>query len=146
MSSFVFLVHHADALSPGVDPMQPLSFAGRAGVERLAAEAAGRGVKPVCIWHSGKLRARQTGQAFWQACNPFSTITAERGLLPGDPPEWIRDRLAGETRDIMVVSHMPYLPALLALMTGREHADFPSHGIVALEAEGDGWIEKWRLD
>ena len=143
--SLLILVHHGDAVGPHVDPMRPLSSPGRVATERLADLAAQKGVKPDVVWHSGKLRARQTAEIFWRACNPFAPITAERGLLPEDPPQWIRDRLAGETRSVLLASHMPYLPQLLALLTGRE-SHFPLHGCVALEADGSGWKEVWRLE
>src|SRR4051812_18158167 len=115
--SLLLLVHHGDAIGPGLDPMRPLSSIGLAATERLAGLAAGRGVKPDLIWHSGKLRARQRAEQYWKACNPFAPMSAERGLLPDDPPDWIRDRLTGETRSILIASHMPYLPRLLALLT-----------------------------
>ena len=146
--SLLLLVHHGDAVGPDVDPMRPLSSVGRAATERLAGRAARRGAKPDVIWHSGKLRARQTAELFWKACNPFAPLSAERGLLPDDPPQWIRDRLAGETRSILLAGHMPYLPRLLAMLAGAgdEARAFPLHGCVALEADGDGWKELWRLD
>ena len=65
------------------------------------------------VWHSGKLRARQTAEAFWRACNALASFSATRDLQPEDPPEWIRDRLRGETRDILIAGHYPHLPALL---------------------------------
>jgi phosphohistidine phosphatase len=148
--SHIILVHHGDAVGPDIDPMRPLSSIGRAATDRLAGAASQRGVKPDAIWHSGKLRARQTAEIFWKACNPFARLTAERGLLPDDPPQWIRDRLTGEARSILVVGHMPYLPRLLALLTGGRDetraASFPLHGCVALEPDGDQWKEMWRLE
>ena len=145
--SFLILVHHGDAVGPEIDPMRPLSSSGRAATDRLAALAAGRGVKPDAVWHSGKLRARQTAEAFWKACNPFAPITAERGLLPDDPPMWIRDRLVGDTRSVLIAGHMPYLPRLLALLTGSSHTvSFPLHGCVVLEQDAEMWKEIWRLE
>ena len=144
--SLIVLVHHGDAVGPQVDPQRPLSSVGRAATERLADLAAQRGVKPDVVWHSGKLRARQTAELFWKACNPFAPITAERGLLPEDPPQWMRDRLAGETRSVLIAGHMPYMPELLAMLTGAaEVTAFPLHGCVALEPDGDLWREIWRL-
>jgi phosphohistidine phosphatase len=146
--SLLLLVHHGDAVGPGVDPARPLSSVGRAATDRLASTVAARGVKPDAIWHSGKLRARQTAEFFWRACNPLASFTAERGLLPDDPPQWIRDRLTGEERSILIVGHMPYLPRLLATLTGS-NADtfsFPLHGCVALETAGDRWNEIWKLE
>jgi phosphohistidine phosphatase len=145
---FIYLVHHADAVGPDVDPQRPLSAAGRAHAERLAAKAAARGVKPAAIWHSGKLRARQTAEPFWRACNPLAEFAARRGLQPTDPPSWTRDLVEGETRDLMVVGHMPNLARTLRLLVaGQEDApiEFPAHGIVALESTGEGWVERWRL-
>ena len=139
----IFLVHHSDAVGPEVDPMRPLSERGHAAALLLADKAARRGVKPVVIWHSGKLRAKQTAEAFWKVCNPFASLTAERGMQPGDPPQWMRDRLLGETRDLMLVGHMPHLPRLLRALVGApdEAAEpgFPLHGMVAVEADADGW-------
>jgi len=144
----VLLVHHAEALLPGVDPMQPLSARGRAQAELVAREAAARGVKPEVIWHSGKRRARETAEACWRVCNPFAGLSAVRGLLPGDPPEWVCDALTGDARQIIVVGHMPHLPTLLNLLTtgSREAAPgFPVHGAVALEVDGARWVERWRI-
>jgi len=127
--------------------MPPLSSAGRAAVARLAADAAARGARPDVVWHSGKLRARQTAELFWRASNPLAEFSATRGLQPDDPPGWMRDRLAGEARAVMLVGHMPHLARLLHMLLRRpagEAPDFPLHGCVALEAEGDVWKEIWR--
>ena len=105
-------------------------------------------MKPAAIWHSGKLRARQTAEAFWRTCNPLAEFNAIRGLQPSDPPAWIKDLLTGETRDVMLVGHMPSLPKIFRLLTtGAEdgEAEFPPHGLVALETDGDTWREAWRL-
>lgn len=141
----LYLVHHGDAVGPEVDPRRPLSAAGRDDVERLAAAAASRGVKPAVVWHSGKLRAKQTAEAFWRACNALAELSATRDLQPDDPPQWIRDRLRDESRDILIAGHFPFLPRLLYLLVERD--DFPLNGLVALESddEGAGWKELWRM-
>jgi len=120
-------------------------------VEQLAAEAASRGTRPDIVWHSGKLRARQTAEVFWRECNPSARFSATRDLQPGDPPLWIRDRLRGETRDLLIAGHLPHLTGLLNLLLARTidiDADpFPLHGVVALESEDGGqtWSEMWRI-
>ena len=147
----LYLVHHGDASSPDVDPRRPLSPVGRASVDRLAAKAAALGVRPVLVWHSGKLRAKQTAEAFWRACNALADFSATRDLQPEDPPSWMRDRLRGETRDILIAGHFPHLPGLLSMLLGGEHGgavSFPLHGVVAVETSDEGatWIEEWRLE
>ncbi|MGC4085456.1 MAG: phosphoglycerate mutase family protein [Vicinamibacterales bacterium] len=146
----LYLVHHGDAVGPDVDVRRPLSDAGRAAVDRLAKEAAARGAKPVVIWHSGKLRAKQTAEAYWRACNPLAELSATRDLQPDDLPAWIRDRLRFEPRDILLAGHYPHLPRLLAMLRNEPDgtlASFPPHGIVALRTddEGETWVEEWRL-
>jgi len=141
----IYLVHHADAVGPDVDSQRPLSATGRLHADQLAQRARDRGVAPAVIWHSGKLRARQTAEAFWRACNPLAQFAAIRGLQPTDPPEWIRDVLTDEARDVMLVGHMPSLPRIVALLTGNPREEFPLHGLVALEFDSGAWIEKYRL-
>jgi phosphohistidine phosphatase len=148
MAQFVFLVHHAHSVAADVDHMRPLSSRGQQQATRVAEAALRSGAKPAVIWHSGKLRARQTAEAWLRIVNPFATFSAVRGLRPDDDPETIATALAAEQQDLAIASHMPLLPALLhRLMTGRRDrmsAEFPSNGCVAVERNGDLWIERWR--
>jgi phosphohistidine phosphatase len=144
----IYLVHHGDAVGSDVNPMRPLSDRGHLHVQRLAEEAAVRGAKPDVVWHSGKMRARQTAEAIWRRCNPLAAFSATRGLQPTDPTAWIVDTIAGDTRNIALVGHFPHLPRLLGRLLASDPdagpADFPLHGIVALESEAGRWIERWR--
>ncbi len=144
----LFLVHHADAVGPEIDTRRPLSGLGEAQAARAAEKTAARGARPAVVWHSGKLRARQTAQAFWRACNALAEFKASPDLQPDDPPSRIRDRLRGETRDILIAGHFPHLPRLLALLVNDPQIPFPLHGVVALESddEGETWKETWRLE
>jgi phosphohistidine phosphatase len=139
------LVHHAHALGPDVDPQRPLSTEGLSHAAVLAGRVKARGFVPAVIWHSGKLRARQTAEAFLMACNPFAEFKMIRGVHPDDPPEILSDRMRSETRDVLVAGHIPHLTAWLHAAL-PESRDFPLHGAVALETEDDGrsWKELWR--
>lgn len=127
----IYLVHHADAVDPTIDAQRPLSALGLAQADWLAGQAHARGARPRSIWHSGKLRSRQTAEAFLRRCNPAATFQSVRGLLPADPTMWVENALALETEDVLVVGHRPNLPELArALVAG---AQLPLHGIVAME-------------
>ena len=150
MSVTLYLVHHGPAVGPDVDPRRPLSPAGQGLVDRLAVQVHARGAKPVVVWHSGKLRARQTAETLWRACNPLAELSASRDLQPDDPPEWLRDRLRFEERDVLIAGHFPHLPRLLALLLAvpeGEGLGFPVHGAVALASDdaGSAWRELWRI-
>jgi phosphohistidine phosphatase len=144
----LYLVHHAEALDARVDPQRPLTDEGRTHAVRLARDLAGRGVRPDVIWHSGKLRARQTADAFRTACNLVAQFAAIRGLQPSDPPEWIRDRVAGDAREIMLVGHFPSLPRILHLLVSGMNDggadEFPPHGVVALVPVETRWSVEWK--
>ena len=149
----LLLVHHGDAVGPNVDTRRPLSARGRSGAEALALTAASQGIKPAVVWHSGKLRARETAEAFWRHCNASADFSAEPGLQPDDPPSVMHDRLSGETRNLVIVGHMPHLARLMRLLVAGDvdaPIPFPPHGAVALEPSTERhercWIERWRLD
>ena len=144
----LYLVHHGSAVEPWVNPQRPLSDDGCEHVARMAAAAAARGARPSVVWHSGKLRARQTAEAFWRSCNPLAECAATSDLQPDDPPERIRDRLCGESRDILVAGHFPHLQRLLSLLSGPAVQAFPQHGVVALASDDEdgSWKERWRIE
>ena len=142
----ILLVHHGEAVGPEVDPSRPLSGRGLGDTTRLAGEAAARGFKPDVIWHSGKLRARQTAEPILRLCNPMAEFRMVRGLLPEDPPEWMRDELNAETRDAVIVGHLPHIPAL-ARRLSPDAGEFPMNGLVAFERSGErSWTERWRAN
>lgn len=152
----IFLLHHADAVPADVDHMRPLSSLGRGQADRVVSQAQARGARPAVIWHSGKLRARQTAEIAWRMLNPLATFSAARGLQPDDDPDTMAVVLdaeatgSGAARDILIAGHMPHLPRLLhRLTTGlRDGAStsFPLHGCVALERDGERWKERWRVE
>lgn len=133
------LVHHADAVGPSDDPQRPLSSLGQRQAAWLAAFVHGSGFVPAAIWHSGKLRSKQTAEAFLRVY-PSAEFHMVRGLRPDDPPAWLRDELAGETRDVLLVGHMPHLPSL-ARALAAESTDFPPHGVIGFERDDAG---RWR--
>ena len=135
------LVHHAEAESPAVDPHRPLTARGLIQAASLAAELEEAGVRPAAIWHSGKLRARQTAEAFLRRV-PVAECRMVRGLRPDDPVDWIRHEIEAETRDLLIVGHMPGLSEL-ARVLAPSCAGVPLHGLVCLDRTDDGaWQER----
>lgn len=137
-------MHHADAVSPAIDPQRPLSPLGRDQAARVAARVSATGFRASEIWHSGKLRARQTAEAFLGA-SPFARFTMVRGLRPEDPASWVHDMLIAEEVDVLIVGHRPHLPELLRALV-PDAVELPLHGAVCLERQsGGGWVERWRV-
>jgi phosphohistidine phosphatase len=141
----LLLIHHAEAVSPAVDPQRPLTESGHQHAQRVAEVARDRGATPATIWHSGKLRSRQTGHAFLSVCAPFAKFKMVRGLGPDDAPGIIHTAIQRESQDLALVGHWPSLPALLDLLSPAS-APMPQHGVVALTTSDHGvtWSELWR--
>jgi phosphohistidine phosphatase len=141
----LYLVHHADAVGPGVDSQRPLSPRGLAQAAWLAAEARGRGTRPALIWHSGKLRSRQTAEQFLRSCSPSAVFRAARGLLPEDPTVWMEDALSLEEQDVLVVGHFPQLPALARVLGASD--PLPLNGMMAFERTASmKYEQQWFLE
>ncbi len=119
------LVRHGQAAPPSRDPARPLTPDGLAELERLARLLATARLGRVNeVWHSAKLRARQTAELLAETLWPDAQVLERAGLLPGDPIEPIAEALFAESGHIVVVGHLPLLGELASLLVcGRASAD-----------------------
>lgn len=146
----LYLVQHAEARREEEDPDRPLTEKGWADARQVAAHLVGHGaVRVQRIIHSGKLRARQTADAWAEYLSPVEIVSAD-GLDPAaDPATWA-DRLPQSIEDTMLVGHLPHLERLVSrLVTGdpdRRVVAFRNAGAVCLESgEGGHWVVRWSL-
>jgi len=119
MSGPVFLVRHCEAKDALVDPTRPLSDVGREEAARLAQWCVANDVRPHEIRHSGVLRAAQTAEILASRLAPAGGTKKARGLAPDDDPTICAEALLHETSSVMLVSHMPFVGELAALLAGR---------------------------
>lgn len=146
----LYVVQHAEAVSKAEDPERPLSEKGRLDAERLAAFLARAGIGVKRVWHSGKLRARQTAELLQWAVLPRGEVEERPGLGPEDPVGPLADEAAGWEDDILLVGHLPFVDRLVArLVTGDEAASvcaFVPGTAVCLDRNGEGtWRVVWML-
>lgn len=137
MSTYkLYLVQHGKALSEDINPKRPLSEEGREDVERIANFLKGR-ISLDVIWHSEKLRAKETAQILAEYLLPKEGLKELKGLSPLDPVESLPRKIIGERKNIMIVSHLPFLQKLCSLiLTGSENynlVNFSQAGCVYLE-------------
>ena len=65
--------------------------------------------------------------------------------MPEDPSSMMEAELVAETRDVMLVGHIPNIAGIAARLA-KGDVDFPLHGAVCFERVGDReWKERWRL-
>ena len=146
---FLFLVQHGEAEQEEIDRARPLTVNGRSDAGKVAGFAAAARVRVERIFHSGKLRARQTAEIMGEALRPSGIMETE-GLAPlDDPLIWV-ERLSGMTEDSMLVGHLPHLQKLAALLlcgtAQKKIVAFAMGGIVALERDdGGSWSLVWMV-
>jgi len=115
----VFLVRHGEAAQMSPDGERPLTAAGRDEVARLAAWCAAHGVAPAEIRHSGLLRAAQTAEILAARLSPNTAARKVRGLAPDDDAAPLAAELVHETHAVLLVTHMPLVGELAALLVRR---------------------------
>jgi phosphohistidine phosphatase len=147
----LYLVQHGKSLSKEEDPEQGLSREGFADVNRIARVAAGYGVRPSAIKHSGKKRALQTAEILAEALLGEKSKTGPiSGIGPLDDVTAVANTL--KTGDnLMLVGHLPFMERLAGfLVTGSAERlvfKFQNGGIVCLDKNPDArlWFIKWAL-
>ena len=145
---YLYLVQHGEALPEAQDPARPLSPRGREETQRVAAYWKGVGPRPQEIWHSPKLRARQTAAILGDALEiPLKEV---EGIAPLDDPRPIQARIEAEGRDLLLVSHLPFLSRLAGLLLvgdpERTLIRFQMSGVVALvRTPEQGWQVAWVM-
>lgn len=146
----LFLVRHGEAVSSDVDPARPLSEPGKAVVSKVGKHLKGLGIKVDGIRCSTKARALQTAQIIAEEIAPGMAPAETQGLKPNDPVEPVARELEEETRDTMIVGHLPFLPTLAARLLGEskppEPLGFPTAGVVALVRNAEGiWSAEFQI-
>ncbi|MBN2181352.1 MAG: phosphohistidine phosphatase SixA [Sedimentisphaerales bacterium] len=143
----LFLVQHAKAASKEVDPNRPLTSEGLRDIQKVAKFVRPLNLAVYSLWHSGKTRARQTAEILAEVIAVANETAAHDGLAPNDDVQAIKDIIASDQRDLMIVGHLPFMAKLASLLlTGSEFSGtvaFRQGGILCLSCEND---EQWQID
>ena len=143
----LYLVQHGEATSEEVNPLRPLSEKGRSDGVKVAGFMKNAGVKAGEIWHSTKLRAKETAGILAETL-VLKAIEKE-GLAPNDPPALWIEEINKARESIIIVGHLPFLQRFASLLlTGsesREVVRFRQGGVVCLEKTDSGWSIAWMV-
>lgn len=141
----VYIVRHGQAANAANDSARPLSAKGRDEVVRLGQFVLRANIKVQQVWHSPKLRAKETAELLAHTAQFGVPLTERDGLLPEDDPTDVLAELEVTYDDVCIVSHMPFVSYLASgLLLGSAHPilRFDTATIVCLEREALG---AWRL-
>jgi phosphohistidine phosphatase len=152
----LYLMQHAQAAPDEVDSHRPLSEEGRAAIGRVAARVAQLALPIEHIYHSGKLRARQTAELLAEPLHLESCVEQLEGLGPKDRAEplarWLRVEAEKETAGgLVLVSHLPLLDRLASLLVAGDEDSgvvvVQYAALLALAPKGNGkrFAVQWLL-
>ncbi len=147
----LYLIQHGEAKSEAEDPERSLTARGEKEVQAVSRMANGLQIRPSKIYHSGKLRAKQTAEIIASALTiSASLVQPAQGLNPNDDVRPWAERISEEMEDFMLVGHLPFLEKLTSfLLCGDERArlvSFRYGAIVCLNQKEDkGWVVSWIL-
>lgn len=136
----LYLIQHGEAKPEKIDPARGLTDKGIADATKVAEFS--KNIKVAEIWHSTKLRAKQTAEIFAKALG--KQAIEQEGLKPNDPVSPIVKEI---DRDLMIVGHLPFMEKISSLLiTGSEDNQpviFQQAGIVCLENTDSKWGLSW---
>jgi phosphohistidine phosphatase len=144
----LYLVQHGEAKPEAEDPQRSLTAQGEEEVRRVVRVAKRLDIQASKVYHSGKRRAHQTAEIIANALR--LPIESAPDLNPlDDVREWA-ERVSKETKDLMIVGHLPFLEKLTSiLLCDNENARlvvFRYGAIVCLDQKEDrGWAVRWIL-
>ncbi len=147
----LYLIQHGEAKPEAEDPERSLTARGEKEIVAISKMAGGLQIRPSKIYHSGKLRAKQTAEIIASALKiSDSLVQPAPGLNPNDDIHLWAERISTEKEDLMLVGHLPFLEKLTSLLLcGDENARlvlFRYGAIVCLDQKEDKrWVVRWIL-
>jgi len=103
------------------------------------------GFDPPLIWHSNKIRTRETADIVVEIAGWSSKPIETQGLRPSSPVEEAAIQIEAEDTDLVIVGHMPFMSGLAShLVSGpgtTSYWEFATCGTLILERSGRGqWV------
>lgn len=146
---YLYLIQHAQAKLKEEDPQRGITQKGERVTEQMADYF--KRLKPRIrdIWHSGKLRARQTADIMASSIGLKEKLIEKAELAPMDDVFKIKEQLTAVEDNLMIVGHLPHLSRLSSLLlSGNQEAGlirFINSAIVCLEREDRQWQLAWMV-
>lgn len=146
----LYLIQHAKAEAKPGESERTLTEEGIAELLKIASflKIHAR-VSPHTIFHSAKIRARQTADILAEQITPKHITEVPTGLAPmDDVSEWI-DKANQLNEDSMIVGHMPHLSKLATTLLERRDdkmsVSFKNSGVICLLREDGNWTLLWAV-
>lgn len=147
----LYIVRHGKCVPKERNRKKPLSIDGVEETEKIACFIRLHfAVQIKAIYHSRKLRAKETAELFSKFLSPGKGIKAFDFLAPDGDIKKLEPVL-NENNDIMIISHIPFIPNLVSdLICGEEKYDIlniPESSVICMsnENEKNQWLIEWLI-
>jgi phosphohistidine phosphatase len=116
----IYLLQHGEAVPEEIDPLRPLTEKGKRELKKTALDLKQEGAKIDEIWHSTKLRSRQSAEIISQILR-IDKLIEKDGLKPKDPVAPVAALIRQSDKTLLIAGHLPFLAKLASLLkTGSE--------------------------
>jgi phosphohistidine phosphatase SixA len=106
------IIQHGDAVDSSVNQQRPLSQKGREQFDNFAKFLDIINWKPDIVIHSGILRAYESAAIVAEKFN--CEVSINKSINPNDNPDAIMQYLLQEKRNVIVVTHKPFIDVFVA--------------------------------
>ena len=150
-NQFIFLVQHGEAVGKEINPERPLSDKGRENVKKVGHFLYNYGCHVDSIWHSPKLRARETAKILGECLKKSECLYEFKELEPEKSPKKIMKYIQKEAKqNIMIVGHLPHLSHLTGLLLcgdeNKEIIAFEKGGVICIETNSGNFnVLRWII-
>lgn len=148
----LYLSRHGEASHTGPGSSSSLTPKGQHDVVRVSEHLIKKkNFNISCIWHSPKTRAVQTAEIYRKAFKATVPVLEEKSTLEpdGDIIGTYQELRAWKGGNLLIVSHLPFLPNLSSLLLEGSEKDsplsFPTAGLAAFDFKEKVEL-LWSLD
>ncbi|HHL3493305.1 TPA: phosphohistidine phosphatase SixA [Legionella pneumophila] len=146
----IYLVQHGDSLDKDIDPERPLSDRGQKDIQLLSNFLSPLKIEVSCVYHSGKLRARQTAESLSGHIFSKNGVESRTGLDPLDEVIPLAKEINQLKQNIMFVGHLPFMNKLVSQLVVEDEqqilVSFEPGSLVCLDkADGLDWCIAWMI-
>ena len=147
----LYLMRHGEAEGVYEGEGPALSARGESEVNQIGKALSSKKIQLDHIYHSGKLRARQTADIVGSKFSADIPISKREGLKPNDPVLVFAKDLNDESGNILVIGHLPFVAKLTSYLLAETESElmfsYSTASVACLEyAHSLGWSLHWLID
>ncbi len=140
----IYLIRHGDAKSEAEDINRPLNEKGVRDIHKIGKFLNNANIKVTKIYHSTKLRAKQTAEILSQYIKIDEGLKEIKGLEPNADLNILYNTFLEEGEDFVITGHLPYLSILtskfLCNNENKKIVDFKSGSLLCVEKKDEKFL------